>query len=181
MEHLCYDSLIEKIDIKFNESLDYGQKEEIKNYFNNNHNDSVITKKEISSAVRRFIIRYLLDDNKKENINPNLKLYISLERKFLWNNEIFRKVGDNFNDLIKKYLGNFSFALEVKHSIEFYNLIGEEEKKFISEEKNKFTSGKNKEPGNIVKKPPPNPGKKPSPFGRPGKVIVPGGKLKVNK
>ena len=179
MEHLCYDSLIEKIDIKFNESLDYGQKEEIKNYFNNNHNDSVITKKEISSAVRRFIIRYLLDDNKKENINPNLKLYISLERKFLWNNEIFRKVGDNFNDLIKKYLGNFSFALEVKHSIEFYNLIGEEEKKFISEEKNKFAGGKIKEPGNIV--PPPNPGKKPSPFGRPGKVIVPGGRLKGNK
>ena len=62
---------------------------------------------------------------------------------------------------------------------EFYNLIGEEEKKFISEEKNKFAGGKIKEPGNIV--PPPNPGKKPSPFGRPGKVIVQGGRLKGNK
>ena len=160
MEQLCYEHLIGKIDNKFKESLDTSKKEEIKKYFENNHNDPVITKKAISTAVRRFIIRYLLNDNKKENINQNLKLYMSLERKYLWNNEIFRKVGDNFNDLIKKYLGNFSFALEVKHAVEFYNLIGEEERQFISEEKNKFTGGDNNAKQKLISKGQPKQGNK---------------------
>ena len=160
MEHLCYEHLIPKIDNKFKEGLDQSKKEEIKKYFNDKHNDTVITKKVISSAVRRFITRYLLNDNKKENINPNLKLYISLERKYLWNNEIFLKVGNNFNDLIKNYLGNFTFALEVKHSIEFYNIISEEEKQFISEEKNKFAGGENNEQKKMIEKAQPKSGKK---------------------
>ena len=138
MEHLCFEHLINNIDIKFKSTFDKGQKEEIIKYFNTKHNDSIITKKEISSALRRFIIRYLLNNEKKENIDPNLSLYICLERKYLWNNKIFSSIGNSFNDLIKQYLDNFSFALEVRHSLEFYNLIGDEEKKFIIEEKDKF-------------------------------------------
>ena len=180
MEHLCYEHLIPKIDNKFKEGLDQSKKEEIKKYFNDKHNDTVITKKVISSAVRRFITRYLLNDNKKENINPNLKLYISLERKYLWNNEIFLKVGNNFNDLIKNYLGNFTFALEVKHSIEFYNIISEEEKQFISEEKNKFAGGENKEQKKMIEKAQPKSGKKVLGMGGQKKQIVKGGNLKKN-
>ena len=178
MEHLCYEHLIPKIDNKFKEGLDQSKKEEIKKYFNDKHNDTVITKKVISSAVRRFITRYLLNDNKKENINPNLKLYISLERKYLWNNEIFLKVGNNFNDLIKNYLGNFSFALEVKHSIEFYNIISEGEKQFISEEKNKFAGGENNEQKKMIEKAQPKSGKKVLGMGGQKKQIVKGGNLK---
>ena len=138
MEHLCYEHLKGKIDTKFKSTLDKGQKKEIIDYFNLKHKDAIITKKEISSAVRRFITRYLLNDDKKENIDPNLSLYICLERKYLWDNKIFSLVGDNFNDLIKNYLGRFSFALEVKHSLEFYNLIGDEENKILRDIKDKF-------------------------------------------
>jgi len=61
---------------------------------------------------------------KKENISdPNLSLHISLGRKYLWNNIIFSCIGENFNDLIKQYLGNFSFSLEIKHALQFYNII----------------------------------------------------------
>ena len=144
MEHLCYEHLIKDIDIKFKSTFDKSQKEEINNYFNLKHKDTIITKKEISSAVRRFIIRYLLNDSKKENIDPNLNLYICLERKYLWNNKIFSSIdGDNFKDLIKGYLSNFSFSLEVRHSLDFYNLIADEEKKYLNEEKEKF-AGKDK-------------------------------------
>ena len=102
MEHACFGPLKHKIDNIFKASYDKGQKEEIKNYFNSKHKDNIITKKEIAIAVRRFIIRYLLNDNKKENINdPNLSLHISLGRKYLWNNIIFSCIGENFNDLIK--------------------------------------------------------------------------------
>ena len=148
MEHVCFGHLKGKIDPEFKESYDKGQKEEIKNYFNSKHKDNIITKKEISTAVRRFITRYLLNDSKKDSIgNPNLSLYICLERKYLWNNKIFTLIGDNFNDLIKQYLGNFSFALKIKHALEFYNIIGEEEEKFMREENDKF-SGKDNQPTN---------------------------------
>ena len=173
MEHICYDHLKDNIDIKFKSTLDKGQKEEIKNFFDLKHNDEIITKKEISSAVRRFIIRYLLNDNKKENIDPNSKLYMCLERKYLWSNRIFTKIKNNFNDLIKQYLGGFSFSLEVRHSLEFYNIIGDEEKKFLTQEKDKF-AGKEGKTGENIKIDQPNPlgakvlgirGKKPLPLG----------------
>ena len=138
MEHLCYEHLKEKIDTKFKSTLDKGQKKEIIDYFNLKHKDAIITKKEISSAVRRFITRYLLNDDKKENIDPNLSLYICLERKYLWDNKIFSLIGDNFNELIKNYLGRFSFALEVKHSLELYNIIGDEENIILRDIKDKF-------------------------------------------
>ena len=138
MEHLCYDLLKEKINDKFIAPFNEGEKNEIKEYFNSKHVDAIITKKEIASAIRRFIIRYLLNEEKKENIDPNLSLYVCLERKYLWNNKIFSSIRYNFNDLIKKYLGSFSFDLQARHSLELYNFIGEEEKNFIIEEKELF-------------------------------------------
>jgi len=150
MEHICFGHLKNKIDNRFKIGLNKGQKEEIINYFDKSHNDNILTKKEISSAVRRFITRYLLNDNKKENIDPNLNLYLCLERKFLWSNGIFSKIENNFNDLIKRYIGNFSFPLEVKHSFDFYNIIGEEEDNFILEEKNKFPGLEQKNQNKIL-------------------------------
>ena len=149
MEHLCFEHLKENINEKFKFTYDKSQKDEINKYFNTEHKDNIITKKEISTAVRRFIVRYLLNDNKKEISNdPNLSLYVCLERKYLWNNKIFSQVEDGFNELIKKYLGNFK--LDVKHALEFYNVIGEEERKFMNEEKDRFSGKDTKVPNNLV-------------------------------
>ena len=150
MEHICFGRLKDKIDIKFKDSYDKGQKEEIKNYFNSKDKDNIIKKKEISTAVRRFITRYLINDEKKESIDANLSLYICLGRKYLWNNKIFSLIGENLNDLIKQYLGNFSFALEIKHALEFYNIIGEEEEKFMREEIDKFSENGTKPKDNLI-------------------------------
>ena len=150
MEHVCFGHLKDKIDNKFKDSYAKGQKDEIKNYFNSNDKDNIIKKKEISTAVRRFITRYLINDEKKESIDANLSLYICLGRKYLWNNKIFSLVGDNFNDLIKQYLGNFKFSLEIKHALEFYNIIGEEEEKFMREEKDKFSDADTKTKNNLI-------------------------------
>ena len=145
MEHICYDHLKEKIDKKFTSKLEENNKKEINEYFESKHKDKIITKKEISSAVRRFITRYLLNDSMKENIDPNLNLHICLERKYLWNNKIFSANNINFNDLIKEYLGKFSFKLQARHSLEFYNIIGDEENKIISEDRDKI-DGEDKKP-----------------------------------
>ena len=70
----------------------------------------------------------------------------------MWNNKIFDKIGENFEDLIENYLDKFSFSLEVKHSLAFYNIIGEEEEKLLKEEKNKFFISVKKNEENILDK-----------------------------
>jgi hypothetical protein len=177
LEILCYQHLKDKIDIKFNVPLEKAQKEEIVNYFKS-FSDKILTKEEIASAVRKFITRYLLNESKKEKIDPNLKLYICLERRYLWRNQIFAKITEkkDFNDLIKKCLDNFSFSLEVKHCIEFYNIIGEKEAKFISEQKDKYNEkieNPEKKQSNIITK-------KGSIPGRKKPIIIKGGKMKNN-
>lgn len=151
IEILCFQHLKDKIDNKFKIPLNKEQKEEIVKYFES-FNDEILTKEEIASAVRKFITRYLLNESKKEKIDPNLKLYICLERKYLWRNQIFSKITEknHFNNLIKKYLDNLSFSLEAKHCIEFYNIIGENEIKFISEQKDKYNEKIEKKENNII-------------------------------
>ena len=99
-----------------------------------------------------------------------------MERKYLWNNNIFNTVGNTFNDLIKKYLGKFTFSLEVRHSVEFYDLIGEEEKQFLMEEKNTFTGNDIKEANTLLNKNPPK--TRPKVLGMGSKKPIIKGKMK---
>ena len=153
MEQMCFEHLINSIDLNYKSTFEPSEEKELIEYFNSKHKDIIITKNEIASAVRRFITRYLLNNNKKENVDSNLSLYICLERKYLWDNKIFSSIGNNFKDLIKQYLGSFSFDLKVRHSFEFYNLIGDEDTNFINEEKVKF---KVQEPETILNNKEPN-------------------------
>ena len=134
MEDLSFNKLKDNIDQKFCQPLE--KEDEIKDFFNNNKDD-IISKNEIASAIRRYITRFLIIDNLKDNIDETSSLFINLERKYLWNNKIFDKIDENkFKAIIKKYGDYFSF-LQVKHCVNFYELIGKEEKedlyKFIKE------------------------------------------------
>ena len=180
MEHICFEHLCEKLNNKYKDSLDKSKQEEIINYFKEKHKDAIITQKEISTAVRRFITRYLLNDNIEEGNDPNLSLYICLERKYLWNNEIFSSIDDNFNDLIKQYLGSFSFTLEARHSLDFYNLISEEEKNYLKGERDNFTGKDKKTEENLKVKEQNNQKNKILGMGGP-KQIKKGGKMKNKK
>ena len=138
MEDLCYYHLKDNIDIKFKSSLE--EQNRIEEYFDSEHNDKIITKNEIASAVRRYITRFLLNGNKKENIvdPPDLELYKCLERQYLWNNKIFSEIKDNFNELLKNYIGKPSFSLKVRHAFEFYNIIGKDDENLLKNERKKF-------------------------------------------
>ena len=114
MEYISFENLKNNIDIKFKETLDKGQQETIKNYFQNLHKDNIITKSEIATALRRFITRILLNNDYNKNIQ-NQEIYECLKRKYLWNNKIFNKDIKNFDELLKQYLDK-DFHLQVKHS-----------------------------------------------------------------
>ena len=134
MEDLSFYKLKDNINQKFCQPLE--KENEIENFFNNNKDD-IISKNEIASAIRRYITRFLIIDNLKDNIDETSSLFINLERKYLWNNKIFDEIDENkFRMTIKYYSDYFSF-LQVKHCVNFYEFIGKEEKedlyKFIKE------------------------------------------------
>lgn len=139
MEELSYDKLIENIDQKFCQSL-VGKENDISNFFNNN-SDNIITKNELASAIRRYITRFLIIGNQKDNIDETSSLFINLERKYLWNNKIFDKIGENnFKTNLKKFIDYFSFV-QVKHAVKIYELIGKNQR----DELHKFIKIKNEE------------------------------------
>ena len=132
MEQLNFNKLIERIDRKFDQSLE-DKENEIRNFIENN-TDNIITNNEIAAAIRRYITRFLVIDPQKENIDETSNLFMNLERKYLWNNKIFSNIDDNkFKETLKKFRDRYPF-LQVKHSIKFYELIGAKER----EELNKF-------------------------------------------
>ena len=51
---------------------------------------------------------------------------------------------------MKKYLGSFTFELKVKHSFEFYKLIGDEENAFIIGEKDKYAGKEEQKKVNLL-------------------------------
>ena len=145
MEYISFENLKDNINNKFKETLDKGPQEKIRKYFKTLHKDITITKCEIATALRRFITRILLNNDENENFDQSQKIYECLLRKHLWNNKIFNKDINNFDELLKKYLDldlhfDLDFHLQVKHSYELYNIIGEEEKNLFLEEKEKFNA-----------------------------------------
>ena len=141
-EFLCFYKLRNNINEKYNTAQDDIIKNNIESYFNNEHKDTVITQKEITIAVRRFILKILLDE-KIEEIASTTSLYLNLYRKDLWNNKIFKVYQNDldFEGKVKEYLNKF--PLKTSDSLWFYNIIGKNELKLIGEYKQKYEAENN--------------------------------------
>ena len=151
MEKLCFGFLIRKDNNKFFQifsELDNKYKKIIDDYFKKNHNDKIITKNEIATALRRFIMRYFSAMKDKYNNNLNDIPIISLLKKpDLWNNEIVNKMRDvnDFQKKIEELIGIFKNEdkipfLKGGHSYEFYKIIGKEDEESIFLEISEFES-----------------------------------------
>ena len=105
MEKLCFGFLIRKDNNNFFQifsELDNKYKKLIDDYFKKNHNDKIITKNEIATALRRFIMRYFSAMKDKYNNNLNdIPIIALLKKPDLWNNEIVNKMRD-VNNFQKK-------------------------------------------------------------------------------
>jgi len=125
---------------EYNEDIN----EEIINKINskllNNVNNNNLPIKELASAVRRFISRYLVGKNKKADIDPKSLLLHELKRPDLWNKKI-ENLEELLSDEIKEY------KLTVGQCFKFYELIKEKDEKEINldvpepiKEENKVTT-----------------------------------------
>ena len=125
-EHLCFNDLLSLLKDEYKKEINEIIKKDIIKTFDEelNHNN-IISKKDLSKALRRLISRYLVGTGDINDIKPENELSLELCREDLWDGNLKK-----FNDLdekIKEFIGDLK--LQVNQSFYFYELIGFEDKK----------------------------------------------------
>ena len=129
-EHLCFDDLTKTLQQEYKAKINKETENKIKvQLLANPLKEDKLFIKDLSAALRRFISRYLAGMSQTTDINENTPLEYQLIRNDLWE-EKYGKM-NNLDELISKKIS--SFNLKVGQGFEFYNLIGEEDKKEIQE------------------------------------------------
>ena len=134
IEHLCFDTLIENIRIEYKKPIEKSVVDEIKKkLINESQPEDKISLNDLAAALRRFISRYLVGNKEVIDVNENIPLDFQLGRIDLWG----EKYGnlDNLIELVSEKIKDFN--LKVCHALEFYNIIGAEDKSLL---KNKFNN-----------------------------------------
>ena len=157
-EHFCFNELCENLQDEYKNNIEEKLIEKISNKLLEvkNFKDAIndistkdkgkdkisikdidkISIKELGSALRRFISRYLVGKKQQNDINPKSLLLPQLKRVDLWDEKIWNIKYNTFDKIISVLIDEFK--LTVGQSLSFYNLIKEEdEKEIIQEEKQK--------------------------------------------
>ena len=127
-EHLCFIDLSKTLQMDLKIKIDENIKNKICEKLLKNYNNEIYSLKDLCAALRRYISRYLIGFNQTIEIKDSRPLDFELSRQELWEKKIWEK-SDAFDDILKIQLKEFK--LEVKHAYEFYELIGEEDRKEI--------------------------------------------------
>ena len=125
-EHLCFENLCANLKPEYLLPISKETETKIKQKLIKVKNSKdTISVKELASATRRFISRYLVGKQEFNDVGEKRKLVYELCRKELWEEKIGNL--DNLFELIEEKIKEFD--LIVGQSYEFYNLIGEEDRK----------------------------------------------------
>ena len=130
IEHLVFEDLLKTLHPEYQKKIEKTLEEEIREKLVNKVNDEdKLFIKDLSAALRRFISRYLAGSRQTTDINENNYLELQLNRIDLWE-EKYGKI-NNLDELISEKIN--SFKLKVGQSLEFYKIIGNEDKNSIEE------------------------------------------------
>ena len=132
-EHLCYNDLINNLQDDYKKEIDSEIKNNIINNLINNENKinifNAFSRKDLASALRRFISRYLVGKRQNNDLKEHRILVFELSREDLWDEKI--RKNENFMEITDKNISQFN--LEVSQAYSFYELIGDEDKKEIKD------------------------------------------------
>ena len=124
-EHLCFKDLSDNLLLLYKKKISKELKDKIiKNLLNSKNSNDEITVKDLAAATRRLISRYLT--GKISDIDEKRDLVLELTREELWEENI--KKNNDFEELIFEKMKDIK--LVVGQAYEFYNIIGDEDKKF---------------------------------------------------
>ena len=110
----------------FQNDLEAEQKEEIKNYFDKQNNETVITDKIFKCTIRAFIVQFLIfeedqENNIKQNENNVINYFNNLDIPDIWDKTIPEKKGFN------EELNNLKqLNVKVNQILTLYDLLGDD-------------------------------------------------------
>ena len=132
IEQLCFKDLCKNLHSEYKKEISSDLINKIKKELleNKNEENEEYSIKDLASALRRFISRYLSGQREDVEIDEKRELFHELTRIDLWEEKIGKL--DNLEDLIKNQLEKFK--LTVGQSFKFYEIIGEKDKLEIKED-----------------------------------------------
>ena len=124
-EHLFFNDLVKTLNNEYKQLIsEYTKSQIIHKLINKKDSLNIISLKNLGSATRRFITRYLTGITGVIDIKEDRKLVFELSRGEFWEEKI-RNL-DNLDKLLDEKLGEFN--LKVGQAYEFYKIIGDEDK-----------------------------------------------------
>ena len=152
IELFCFDLICKNLKDEFKLELEKPLTNEINNYFDDGV-EKLIEKKELASACRKLISRYLISKRSDNDINPDNLLSLYLVKRDLWNweivknNEIFEMELNNikkFNIKISQIYNLCSLLDPDNYFLKYMKLKIEEKKKKDKKEEKEKDKGKPK-------------------------------------
>ena len=149
-ELLCYDDFKNNTDQDYMEGIPEEKLQKLKEYFEKKEGVKkgyLITKKILSSAVRKFISRFLSGTRSQQEVNRDFELFTYMKyREDIWKIEV--RENDNFEKELSELI---QIGILAKNAIKLYDflggdefLLGEEVKKEIQNKEEKIKEEKEK-------------------------------------
>ena len=118
-EHFCWKETKENINEQYKEKIENNKKIEINAFFKNyNENKKLIKKKDLASALRRLISRYLAGKRGDTDIKEDQELIQQMTRNDLWEKNII-DVEDFQTEIY-----SLTFNLKVSQAYEYLEILG---------------------------------------------------------
>lgn len=120
-EKLCFKHIITHLNEYYTKKINEQSSIKINDLFNKKH-FNLITKKDLASACRKLVSRYLVGKRNDIDINENNKLYLYLNKEELWSKELWNNEDKILQDI--KILEDEE--LTVGQCYDLYKLLGED-------------------------------------------------------
>ena len=134
IERLCYNQIEENVVVDFHIGIPPETKEAIEKYYKDLSPNSIITRKILADAVRKFISRFLTGKRQEMDINGEVNLFLFLTKMELWPKNFTddNKFEIEFAEIQDKF--NSKTEIKVKQAVKLYRILMPDEN--LNEEDN---------------------------------------------
>ena len=124
-ELLCWDKIKENLINEYKKELNNNIKNKFNDFYKENEDKKCLTKIKLSTALRRFISRYLSGKRNQNEFNEKQSLFLYLSKAELWDEYKFTETKE-FNDELHQLFSDEenNCLIMVGHAMELYNYLG---------------------------------------------------------
>ena len=128
IERLCYNQIEENVISDYHIEVSPETKEIIEKYYRELSRNSIITRKILADAVRKFVSRFLTGKRQEMDINGDVDIFLFISKNELWPRNFTddNKFEIEFSQIQDKF--NSKGKIKVNQAVKFYRILLPEEK-----------------------------------------------------